>query len=220
MVRLLTPYLLLSSCLFLTLASCRYHHYQSYQKTDSGVLMENALLPVIPNDGQAQKYKASIDVLNKHYSGLVILKQTDSLVKHLVFVTELGMKMFDIEIKDTSMNMAYVFEPLNKPGIIKLLKNDFRSIMLLHAKNQMLQLKTKNRKDSLFLLKLKKQTRFYTFQNRNQLHLQEQFKGRKRQTRIEYRFSDSTQSYQQINFKSYGFVKVKIELTEIPKTHE
>lgn len=220
MVRLLTPYLLLSSCLFFILASCRYHHYQSYQKTDTRVLMENALLPVIPNHDQAQKYKTSIDVLNKHFSGLVILKQTDSIVKHLVFITELGMKMFDIEIKDTSMNMVYVFEPLNKPGLIRLLKHDFRAILLLHDKNQMLGLKTKHQKDSLYLLKSNQHVSFYTFQNRNQLHLQEQFKGRKRLNKIQYQFADSTQSYQQINFKSYGFVKVKIELTEIPKTHE
>ena len=130
MARLLKLYLSLSSiCLFLV--SCSISKYQSYEEPFPEIITHQTLLPVVDPNGTSSKFKASIDVLNKHFTGIVIVKKTDSLTTHMIFVTELGMKMFDLEQKDTSLNMVYVFEPMNKPKLISILKTNFKNMLLL-----------------------------------------------------------------------------------------
>src|SRR5688572_23798190 len=96
-------FLLLSSLYF---SSCAYRQLASYKKQSDILVTPAVLQPVIPLI-HAVKYKASIDVLNKHFTGLIVLKQTDADTKHLVFVTELGMRMFDFEMKGDSMKPVF-----------------------------------------------------------------------------------------------------------------
>src|ERR1700743_1491504 len=81
-------------------------------------------------------YKTQIFLFNKYYTGLLLHKQIDSLTSHLVFVTEVGMKMFDIEIQKDSLKMAYCFGPMNKPKITNLLENDMGAILLYPLLNK------------------------------------------------------------------------------------
>lgn len=218
MHRFPTRYLWLSSLLILLFTSCRYARYQ-VSPGDPVTLSAASLLPVIPADGSARTYKASIDVLSRHFSGLIIVKQTDSLTRHLVFVTELGMKMFDFQIRDTAIAPVYVFEPLNKPKLIKLLEQDFSTILLLQAYGPPARRATAGRSDMAYLVKENKNSHFYIYQQDNALILQETFHKHKRKTRTAYTYQHTSRSYSSIQFKQYGLVKIYIALTEIPKTN-
>src|SRR6478735_1040855 len=98
MSRLPKAYLLLSSVLILVFGSCRISKYKHLKQCNAVVFNAGHVLPVLKNTNSV-KYKATIDVLKNHFSGLVILKQTDSVSQHIVFITELGLKMFDFEVK-------------------------------------------------------------------------------------------------------------------------
>lgn len=224
MPRLPTRYLLLSSFLFISLcfSSC---HYGLYKSLDAApVTVSPAILqPVIPANGSAKKYSASIDVLNKHFTGLIILKQTDSLSKHLVFVTELGMRMFDFEMRDTSITPVYLFEPLNKPRLIKVLKQDFKTMLLLDVFGKTADkavYRIPGHKMEAYKLKAGRNSTFCTYQNNNQLWLQETYHRHKRKTRTSYTYNSPTQTYSHLKFKQYGLVKIYIELNEIPPSND
>src|SRR5581483_5695324 len=137
--------LLLSSLIF---SSCAYHKLASYRKQTEVVIAASNLQPVIPLAG-AVKYKASIDVLNKHFTGLIVLKQTDADTKHLVFVTELGMRMFDFEMKGDSMKPVFVFDALNKPKLVSALVRNFQAILLIDWFNKTAELAAKSGKEVL-----------------------------------------------------------------------
>src|SRR6478735_1358285 len=97
--------LFLSSFVLFLLYSCS--PAAGYKLKGKARISENEIRSLIPKTGSLL-FKAKIDLYSKHYSGLMILKQTDSLTSHLTFVTEVGMKMFDFEIKDHVLKLVYI----------------------------------------------------------------------------------------------------------------
>ena len=128
MYQFLKLYLLLSSVLLFTGCSIFKYHHLNCEKVG---LHDQKITSVI-KPSIVSKYNTSIDILKNHLTGLLIIKQTDSVTTHIVFVTELGMKMFDFEAKNNEVNAIYVFEPLNKPQLINVLKRNFNNMLLLN----------------------------------------------------------------------------------------
>lgn len=202
-------FLLLSSLL---LSSCAYHRY-SRKPIRIVEINERSLKPVIPAEG-AVKYKASIDFLNKHFTGLIVLKKTDAESKHLVFVTELGMRMFDFEMKGDSIKPVFVFDPLNKPKLVTALVRNFRSILLIEWFNKTASLIVKSDKETLHLW----HDKFNRNDNRDLILVCENnsaeellvFNKHKKESKTIY-----TNNYDNIKLKQYGLVKLYIELEKI-----
>lgn len=216
MRQLLKPYLLLSSFLLFTiLASCSIAKYQSAVKPFPETITHQNVLPVINPNGTSSKFKASIDVLNKHFSGIVIVKQIDSITTHVIFVTELGMKMFDLEKKDTSINMAYVFEPMNKPKLINVLKTNFKNMLLLDVYNRNSKAGFLNNKQQTYELLNGKEKRYFLVTSSNKLTTQATFLNKKKTSKITYLCDAENKTYSQIKCTQFGFIKIKTELNKI-----
>lgn len=216
MLRFPKLYLLLNSLLFcLFFLSCSISKYKSKTVSASEKLSFDHILPVIDPKGTAIKYKATIDVLNKHFSGLVIVKRIDSITTHVVFITELGMKMFDLEKKDTSFQMVYVFEPMNKPNLISVLKTNFKNMLLMDVYGKTSNRGQTKQNEQLYELTNQKEKRFFVIKNTNQLMRQAVFFKRKRSSLIDYVYNPETKAYDKIQSIQYGIVKIRIELNAV-----
>ena len=216
MRQLRKPYLLLSSFLLLTVfVSCSISKYQSSVKPFTETLTYQRLLPVVDPNGTSSKFKASIDVLNKHFTGIVIVKKTDSITTHMIFVTELGMKMFDLEQKDTSLNMVYVFEPMNKPKLINVLKTNFKNMFLLGVYDKDRTTGFLKNKQKTYEILDGKEKRYLLAADTNKLITQATFSKKKKTSKITYVYSGEKTAYTQIKCVQYGLVKIKIELNKI-----
>jgi len=198
-------FLLLSSFL---LSSCAYRQLASYKKQKRLLITQSELEPVI-SPGAAVKYKAAIDVLNKHFTGLIVLKQTDGQTRHLVFVTELGMRMFDFEMKGDSITPVFVFEALNKPKLVAALVRNFKTILLIQWFNKNADVIVKSGKEALHLKEDKHH--LFLFKNENKYAVKLQvFNKHKKETKTIY-----SDNYNTIKLKQYGLVKLFIELEKI-----
>ncbi len=83
-------------------------------------------------------FKASIDAFNNHFTGLMIVKPLTEEDYRIIFINELGIKIFDLEIFGTGDHKVhYCIEYLDKKLIIKTLKNDL-SLMLNNQKSRIL----------------------------------------------------------------------------------
>jgi hypothetical protein len=124
-------------------------------------------------------------------------------------VTELGMRMFDLEMTGDSMRPVFVFDALNKPKLVTALVRNFETILLLKWFNKKAEIKEKAGKEILHL----KDKEHHLFLSRNtEQYVMEQkvFKKYKKETRTIY-----TNNYNTIKLKQYGFVKLFIELDKI-----
>lgn len=208
MARLRILFFLLSSA-SIFLSACAYSKYSKVKSAGTEVITSAKLVPVIKPDQTSSKYKTSIDVLTKHFTGIIVLKQTDSLTQHMVFVTELGMRMFDFIIKGDSVKAEFVFDALNKPAFVNALTNNFRDILLISSLRKSAEFKSaKNKayywvKDGVNSIAIWKDAR-------NFAQATKIFRGRKKHSKITYE-----NDYQTIQFKQFGVVKIKIELNRI-----
>lgn len=84
-------------------------------------------------------YTASIDVIGKHLSGLLVVKNMPDGSYRLVFTNEAGATFFDFKFKpDSSFQVVSVIAQLNKKPVIETLRKDFE-LMLGLPFNQPLQ---------------------------------------------------------------------------------
>ena len=208
--------LLLSS--ILCISGCRISKY-NHRNCDKISLTKDLITPVF-NPNSTLRYNTTIDVLKNHLSGLIIVKQTDSITKHIVFVTELGLKMFDFELNNHEIKTAYVFEPLNKPKLIEALKRNFSNMFLL---NELDKNGIECSRNGIKFFFVANHTMKWAYSgpvsdnNNLDLRLQETFHNHKRTSRINYIYNVKTQSYSHITCKQYGLIKFYFELTEIQK---
>lgn len=218
-MRLLPKIILcLSSLVFFSFVSCKISRYKQSAVKNS-VLNRSDIIPVV-NNTNATKFQTTIDVLKNHLTGILIVKQTDSASTRLVFITELGMKMFDLEMKNGEMNVMYVFEPLNKPQVVNALKKNFKDMLLLDIYGKTGIAFTDKNNNTLFRLIKAEEKQYFTTTVQHNLSLQETFQKRKRTSKILYTYNNELKTYSLIKCKQYGFVKFYFELTQIPKTND
>jgi hypothetical protein len=207
-------YLLLSSFFLVTFfVSCRISKYKHPTECSRVVITKRAFAPIL-KETIATKFKATIDVLKNHLSGIIIVKQTDSVSTHIIFVTEIGMKMFDFEWKNNEMKSVYVFEPLNKPALINALQTNITSIFLLNVFNTHAGRCTNKHIKSYYELEGYKH-KYIVADTLKGVMSQQIFNKNRKSCFINYTFMPESETYSQIKCTQFGLVKIRTELNKI-----
>ncbi len=214
MLQLPKLYLLLSSVFLVTFfVSCHITKYKHPAECNRVVITKQAFTPVL-KETTATKFKATIDVLKNHLSGIIIVKQTDSVSTHIIFVTEIGMKMFDFEWKNNEMKSVYVFEPLNKPSLIKALQSNFKHVFLMDVFNTHAGWCTNKHFKSYYDLE-GYMHRYIVADTLKGISSQNIFNKNRKSCFINYTFAPENKTYSQIKCTQFGLIKIKTELNKI-----
>ncbi len=213
MRQFLQKYLCLSSLFIILFVSCSPTHGYKLSRVET---VTNDLVKTIINKDKALLFKAKINLFNKYYSGLIVLKQTDSITSHLVFITELGMKMFDFEIRNNQFKLIYVFEPLDKPKILNLLESDMQLILLQNLLNKEATVfETKNQTKRIYQTINNKLKNYYFINTSTKTVEKTIVKGKIfSKEKVNYFYNDSLNA-KQIILKHKGIIRLKIELNNI-----
>lgn len=114
------PSLLLNSLLFFL----RFFDNSSFQH-------EEEIYQKIKPTFETVKYKASIDVVGKHLSGILIFKtQEDSSIRS-VFVNEMGITFFDITFSKDNYVFHSIMESMDKKAVKITLAKDLGMILMI-----------------------------------------------------------------------------------------
>lgn len=75
-------------------------------------------------------YDAGIDVVGKHISGLLLIKEMPDQSKRIVFTNETGITFFDFGFDVTgNFKVYYVIQQLDKKAVVRLLRDDFALLL-------------------------------------------------------------------------------------------
>lgn len=82
--------------------------------------------PIGCKAGDELVYKSSMDYGSKHFSALYIIKCFSSEHFRVVLMTEMGVKLLDLEYESGDFLLHYVMPELNRKVVIKGIQDDFR----------------------------------------------------------------------------------------------
>jgi hypothetical protein len=115
--------LIFLNVVFLNLACSQYRYMQKIKTDESCVLL-------FKPDFVRATYKISVDVVGKHISGLLVMKQMPDSSTRIVFTNEMGFSFFDFGFLPHDRFMVYQIVPqMNKKALVKTLRKDFDLIL-------------------------------------------------------------------------------------------
>ncbi len=111
------------SLLFFILSSCSLLTTRGL--VEQSVDRERILNNYFSNKKIDYLYKAKINIYNKNFGGILIIKKIEKEHHRIVFTTEFGNKIFDFEIINDDFKINYINDDLNKNMVLNTLKTDF-----------------------------------------------------------------------------------------------
>lgn len=122
--------LLLSSFIAILFSGCHFGHYGRLKEINECYYSATKLKPLFGDNFNSFLFKTNITVYGKDYSGLLVTKQMSPQDYRVIFTTELGMKLFDFEFKDTSFTLHYCVPQFNKPKLLKVIQKDIETLLM------------------------------------------------------------------------------------------
>jgi hypothetical protein len=90
-------------------------------------------------------YKAQVDVVGNHLSGLLLIKKMQDSSIRMVFSNEMGFKFFDFEFTaDRNFKVYSLVKQMNKKAVLKTLRKDFELILMAGLDNPDVSVRTSN----------------------------------------------------------------------------
>jgi hypothetical protein len=152
---------MLSGCLLLALSSgCSLSLFNGYHslparpeppvswfRTDTGYFLFNA----------------RIDLMKNHFSGLMVVKPVTGGSYRVIFLTELGIKIFDMEFLDNrEVRIHYIMEAMNRKALVNTLTNDISLVLMNGLSGLEFELLTQRHStDTLFRCRYKGKNNYY-----------------------------------------------------------
>lgn len=122
---------LLFSLVTIILISCSAE-YSNLRRVRSDELCSSKIAPAFI---KTSWYNAGVDVVGKHLSGLLLIKNMPDSSRRVVFTNEVGVTFFDFEFsKQGNFKVHNVITQLNKKAVIRILRKDFELILGLPFK--------------------------------------------------------------------------------------
>jgi len=109
--------------------SCTPAHYSSLRETGSGRVNLEKYVPV-DSDDKKVLFRTGIDVYGQHFSGMMFIKYFGERHYRTVFITEVGMSIFDFEFNRGNFTDHGSYDLIKKPYILETLKKDLMLILM------------------------------------------------------------------------------------------
>lgn len=186
---------------------------RKYKLTGENKSCANPLKEAAATSVHGLKYKMSIQLFKNYFTGILLYKKTDPTTFHLAFVTELGLKMFDMEIKDGELKTLYCFEPLNKPRIKGLLEKEMNLLFLTDFDRPLNKEYAAQTGEKIFISKNGREKHIY-YTNANIVKALKVKKGISTKVKSKYFYTENSIP-ETIRLKHKGFLRLKIELNKI-----
>ncbi len=111
--------------MLLLFCSCAVSVFGPYRQSSQTDYEWDPALLWFQDDGTYGLFSATIDMRNNHYTGIMVVDPLPSGGHRVVFMTEFGLKIFDMEfIAGGASKLHYCMTALNKKAVVRTLSND------------------------------------------------------------------------------------------------
>ena len=148
---------------------------------------------------------------------MLVTKQMQRNDYRVIFTTELGMKLFDFEFKDTAFTLHYCVPQFNRPALLKTIQKDIEILLMNETKNKTAEVLI-NPKDSEFVYKFRdnKYDNYYFLEkSSNQIFKIEHAKKNTKKTT--FTLNNYSDNFPSAILIQHHDIKLKIELNLLKK---
>lgn len=125
----------------LTFACCA-SDYKYMQTVDGDPA---CIIKLAPTHFETSWYHASVDVMGRHISGLLLIKNMPDSAQRIVFTNEAGVTFFDFGFsKEGKFKVFSIVKQLDRAPVIQTLQKDFRLILGLPFREASYQVATRD----------------------------------------------------------------------------
>ena len=201
--------LLYSVSLVLLGCSSEYSHLR-------GLREQEACSPnLLPWKVETSWYTASVDVVDKHISGLLLVKNMPDSSQRIVFTSEVGLTFFDFEFSDDGFKVRNVVKQMDRRVVIETLRKDFELFLGIPFHHQAITPHSTD--DELYFGVSKKNETAYFITSKDCAYLRRLEWGSARKRKVSILFPGSSfPSPDKVILKHFTF-DMQIELTRIQK---
>jgi hypothetical protein len=201
-------FLPLLTLLFL-LNSCSFGLLEGYQKS-----AQVSIAPVswFRTDSDHLLMNTTIDVMKNHFSGLMVIKSEPDEGFRIVFITETGLKIFDMEFfQEAPVKVHYFMEALNKKILVKTLSGDLKLLLVLPGKDEKTVVYESLSAPQIVKYKNKRMRNYYEISPRTGKPIQAfQTSGTSKKVRIDY-YSEKGETIDSVKI-IHEHVKLRIDM--------
>lgn len=207
--------LLLSSLIAISLSACTFGHYGRLSEVKNTIA--KPLKSLFGDNFNSFLFKTNITVYGKDFSGLLVTKQMSPQDYRVIFTTELGMKLFDFEFKDTAFTLHYCVPQFNKPKLLKVIQHDIETLLMSSVANKrVVEYTDKKGLYSVQKVELEKLQNYYFTENASQ-HLVKIEQAKKRIKKTTFTLSNYQTDFPGNILIKHHDIKLKIELNLLKK---
>lgn len=125
--RILTGFIVFA-CLLL-LVSCAPSGFPQTHKAED--IPADAPVSWFRSDSSSFLFNTQIDLYKKHFSGLLVFKNMGGDTFRVVFITEVGLKIMDLEIPPVGEpKVWYIMDAMNKKALVRTLSGDLKLMIM------------------------------------------------------------------------------------------
>lgn len=133
--------------------------YNTLQKARKPVGHDNNWVSWFQEGHERYLLNTSITIFRKRFSGIMIIRPYGNNHYRIVFITEMGLKVFDMEFTETgNIIMHYCMESLNRSTVMKTLQNDI-GLMINWRGNSGKLTELKDKKSGAIVIKQKQKNK-------------------------------------------------------------
>ncbi|MBS1646981.1 MAG: hypothetical protein JST67_06540 [Bacteroidetes bacterium] len=169
-------------------------------------------MKVLLNRDSVSLYKMQVYLFRRYYTGILMDKKINN-TNRLVFVTELGMKIFDIKLVADSAEVVYCFSPLNKPKITNILKTDLQFLWLKSSSVNPDKMYENKNKEQIYIVE-KNKKKYWYYISENKINKTRAKEGAFTNKKGHYSYTLNNEIEHAV-LKHKGLLRLKIELQKI-----
>jgi len=203
MQKLKIPFLAIS---FFVLISCASHKVvDGYTNKTPETKVYNA--PYFSNLETDYVYKANITIYGNELTGIFIAKKIDEATHRVVFTTEFGNKLIDVEVSENDFKVNSIVSELDRKIVINTLEADFR---LLLRKQYTVQEQLENFENTVYM-SVEGKLFNYVFTSKSDGKLLKIVQTSDRKEKINLSFTSENNIFAQRILITHQNIKLKIE---------
>jgi hypothetical protein len=208
--------LVLISILIALLTGCSYPQFKSFQQTSEAAIRPDEVKPWFSDSNDHYLFNSEIDIYRNHFGGMMVLKYLSKENCRVVYITEVGIKVFDMEFfTNGDFKLHYCLDAINRKIIIKTLRNDISLLLANIASNNKIKISV----DDKLNKSLVKSTdhsliKYYVIDNKS-LTTDEILTRKCLQKKVEIKyFSNNRAILDSVQIKHYN-IRLKINLSRV-----